>query len=122
MTFLLPGTPAPKKDPYANADRAYEEAKAARQARRGRDKALSWEKAQKQVRGWTTSMAVEALNAMPTGLQQMYLLAEETQLNRAEVQRFFPAVAPSTREAWAGLASPQEPPKRAPSRGKRSTQ
>jgi hypothetical protein len=113
MTYLLPGEPRPKKNPYEKHDRAFEEAKAARAIRRVRDKALSWEKAVTQVRGWQPSTAVEALRAMPTGIQQMYLLAEETQLNRAEVLRLFPAVAPSTRAAWAEHAAP-EPPKPKP--------
>jgi hypothetical protein len=116
-SFILPGDPIPKKDPYANSDRAYEEAKAARLARKSKDKSLSWEKALHQVKVWTPSMAVEALTRMPIGIQQMYLLAEETSFNRTEVTRFFPAVAPSTREAWAdhvGPAVEETPPKKSP--------
>jgi hypothetical protein len=117
MTYLLPGEPRPKKNPYANQDTQYEEAKAARKRNRERDKRLSWERAVKQVSVWTPSMAVEALTAMPAALQQMYLLAEEQTHNRQEVLRFFPAVAPSTRRTWAGLATPKaeaEKPTRAP--------
>jgi hypothetical protein len=105
-SFIVPGEPRPKRDPYAKHDRQFEEAQAARKARRARDKALAWDKAVKQVRAWTSSSAVEALQAMPTALQQMYLLAEELNQNRAEVLRFFPAVAPSTREVWSEVVSP----------------
>ena len=112
-SFILPGEPAPKKDPYANADRAFQEAQEARRGRRASDKKLAWLKAVKQLKAWTTSMAVEALRAMPRALQQMYLLAEEQGLNRNEVTRFFPAVAPSTREAWAEFATPPAAKRRA---------
>lgn len=106
MTFILPGTPAPKKDPYANADRAFQEAQEARHARKQSDKALSWEKAVKQVKVWTPSMAVEAMTRMPSGMQQQYCLAEEATLNRTEVLRFFPTPGPTARAAWAGFAVP----------------
>lgn len=124
-SFIVPGEPRPKKDPYAKHDRAFEEAQAARHRRRDRDKALAWEKAVRAVRGWTSTSAVEALSVMPTTLQQMYLLAEELNQNRPEVLRFFPGVAPSTRRAWAGLATPgasAEKPKRAPRQQRKASE
>ena len=121
MTFILPGTKPPVRAVGAKENAAYEEAKAARHAARARDKRLSWTKAVKQVSTWTPSMAVEALTNMPPVLQQQYLLAEECNLNRAEVLRYFPAVAPSTRRAWAELATPPASPKRAPRQRKEDT-
>lgn len=109
-SVIVRGEPAPKKNPYASADRAFEEAQAARRARKGREKVLAWERAVKSMKTWTPSSAVEALTRMPVGIQQMYLLAEEQGLNRDAVQRFFPAVAPSTREAWAEFATPAVAP------------
>lgn len=113
MSFILPGDPIPKKDPYAKSDAAFAEAQAARHKARARDKQNAWDKAVKSVSTWTPSSAVEAMTAMPSTLQQMYLLAEESTLNRSEVLRFFPAVAPTTREAWTGFATPAAPKKAA---------
>ena len=58
MTFIMPGEKAPLKDPYANADRAYEEAREARARNRTRDKQLAWEKAVISMSRWTVSSAV----------------------------------------------------------------
>jgi hypothetical protein len=104
MSYILPGDPIPKKDPYAKSDAAFSEAQAARHARRSRDKQLAWDKAAQQLKVWTPSMAVEAMSGMPGGLQQMYCLIEELGENREAVLRFFPAVGTATREAWAGFS------------------
>jgi len=109
MSFILPGTPAPLKNPYEKSDESFEEAKAARHASRSRAKRASWDAAVKQLSVWTPAMAVEAMSAMPQTLQQQYLFAETLGLNRTEVLRFFPAVAPSTREAWSAVATPPAP-------------
>lgn len=110
MTFIQPGEPSPKKSPYARSDAAFEEAQAARHAARERSKEASWDQAVRQTKVWTVSTAADALKLMPSAVQQMYLLAEESTLNRAGVLRLFPAVAPSTREAWAGYATPEKSP------------
>lgn len=115
MTSFILGTnePVRKKNPYANSDRAWEEAKAARHAARARTKERTWQVACDQLARWTPTSAVEAMHRMPSGVQQMYALAEESNLNRIEVLRFFPAVGQSTREAWAEFATPPAPKKAA---------
>lgn len=106
----VPLADAPLGLPSPGADAAFQEAVAARHAARARAKRQSWERAIEVPPKSTPSTFVSQLKNMPLAQRDLYLLAEEATLNRQDVLRWFPPVAPSARELWAEYATPQPSP------------
>lgn len=96
--------------PSPGADAQFAEAVEARHKQRARAKQKMWDAAVEVPPKSTPSTFVAQLKSMPSAQRDLYLLAEEATLNRQDVLRWFPTVAPSARELWAEYATPQPSP------------
>lgn len=100
---FIPGPDFVEK-PRMTEDEQFEEATAARHRSRLRAQETAWAEACTRLNKATASHAVEILRALPSGMRDLYLLAEESNQSRSAVLGLFPAAGPTARETWKDYA------------------
>jgi hypothetical protein len=63
-------------------------------------RAKDFKDAQERLSKLTYVQVMDFITAMPVGMQELYLLAEESTSNRVEVLRYFPKPGVRARERW----------------------